>query len=39
MTESAEKLTRGIDGVVDVVNELTWAFDDTAPPSGTPRRN
>lgn len=27
----AEKLTREVDGVVDVHNELTWAFDDTVP--------
>jgi len=39
MTEIAEKLTRDIDGVVDVVNELSWDFDDTAVPPGTPRRN
>lgn len=33
----AEQLTRQVDGVVDVRNELTWAFDDTVPAPGTTR--
>lgn len=33
----AEHLTRQVDGVVDVRNELTWAFDDTVPTPGTTR--
>jgi CBS-domain-containing membrane protein len=31
----AEQLISGVDGVVGVRNELTWAFDDTAPAAGT----
>ncbi|MEU4295283.1 CBS domain-containing protein [Kribbella sp. NPDC026596] len=31
----AETLIAGVDGVVGVRNELTWAFDDTAPAAGT----
>ena len=27
----AEQLIAGVDGVLGVRNELTWAFDDTAP--------
>ncbi|WP_406047198.1 CBS domain-containing protein [Kribbella sp. NBC_00889] len=30
----AEQLIAGVDGVVGVRNELTWAFDDTAPVAG-----
>ena len=35
MAATAERLTREVDGVVDVRNELTWAFDDTVPAPGT----
>ena len=35
MSGIAEKLTREVDGVVGVVNKLTWAFDDTVPAPGT----
>ncbi|MEU4293139.1 CBS domain-containing protein [Kribbella sp. NPDC026596] len=35
MVATAERLTREVDGVVDVRNELTWAFDDTVPAPGT----
>ncbi len=38
MTGVAEKLTREVDGVVGVVNQLTWAFDDTEPVPGTGAR-
>jgi CBS domain-containing protein len=31
----AEQLIAGVDGVVGVRNELSWAFDDTAPAAGT----
>ena len=31
----AERLIAGVDGVVGVDNQLTWAFDDTAPAAGT----
>ena len=31
----AERLTREVDGVVGVRNELTWLFDDTVPPTRT----
>ncbi|MGW1344482.1 CBS domain-containing protein [Kribbella sp. NPDC002412] len=31
MAEVAEKLTTEVDGVVGVVNRLSWVFDDTAP--------
>ncbi|WP_329478729.1 CBS domain-containing protein [Kribbella sp. NBC_01510] len=34
MAATAERLTREVDGVVDVRNELTWAFDDTVPAPG-----
>lgn len=30
----AERLIAGVDGVVGVDNQLTWAFDDTAPAAG-----
>lgn len=30
----AEQLVAGVDGVVSVRNELTWAFDDTVPAAG-----
>jgi CBS domain-containing protein len=33
--EVAERLTREVDGVVGVPNELTWLFDDTVPAAGT----
>jgi CBS domain-containing protein len=35
MAAIAEKLTREIDGVVDVHNRLAWAFDDTVPAPGS----
>ena len=38
MTGIAEKLTREVDGVVGVVNQLTWSFDDTVPAPGTGAR-
>jgi len=38
MVAIAERLTREVDGVVGVVNELTWAFDDTVPAPGTGTR-
>lgn len=31
----AERLIAGVDGVVGVDNQLTWAFDDTSPAAGT----
>jgi CBS domain-containing protein len=31
----AEQLIAGVDGVVGVRSELSWAFDDTAPAAGT----
>lgn len=37
MVAIAERLTREVDGVVDVRNQLTWAFDDTVPAPGTTR--
>ncbi len=35
MVAITERLTREVDGVVDVRNELTWVFDDTVPVPGT----
>jgi len=35
MVAIAERLTREVDGVVDVQNQLTWAFDDTVPAPGS----
>lgn len=35
MVTIAERLTREVDGVVDVRNDLTWVFDDTVPAPGT----
>jgi len=37
MVATAEQLTRETDGVVDVKNQLTWAFDDTLPDRGNTR--
>lgn len=35
MVAFAERLVADVDGVVGVDNQLTWAFDDTAPAAGT----